>query len=108
MKKQILSEQFLRMQKLAGILKEEKGANYTIELLVPTVYYNSDTGVFTDYRNLDYTDDELEDNDQEFFDKGPSISKFTDGEELRKTMFEDDKEAAMAAAKNFPGLFKVI
>jgi hypothetical protein len=99
MKKQILSEEFRRMQKLAGILKEDVSPNYSIKLLVKDVYYNVETGEYAASPNEWYTDMELHDAD---------VLHFTDGEELRRVQYEDDMEAAMAAAENFPGLFKVI
>ena len=99
MKKQILSEQFRRMQKLAGILKEEADSTYTIKLLVKKVYYDVETGEYAASPYQWYTRSELEDAD---------VLYFTDGEELRETQYEDDMEAAMEAAKNFPGVFKVV
>lgn len=78
-------------------LKEAK--NFSVKLLVPTVYYDSETGELADSPYDWYTEDELED---------ASVSSFDDGNELAMVVFDGDMERAKQMEKQFPGLFKVM
>ena len=60
MAKQILNEQFRRMQRLAGILTEDQmGSDYSVELLVPKVYFNVETGELSGDKYEWYSEREL-------------------------------------------------
>jgi hypothetical protein len=80
-------------------LKEEADSTYTIKLLVKRVYYDVETGEYAASPYQWYDRSELRDAD---------VLRFTSGEELRQTQYEDDMEAAMEAARNFPDLFRVV
>jgi hypothetical protein len=99
MAKQILSEEFRRMQKLAGIITEEQ-SNYSIELLVPKVYFNVETGELSDNKYEWYTEDELR--------TGADQTSYTEAEELDTVVFSNDYSTAMDFASEYPELLKVV
>ena len=78
-------------------LKEVK--NFSVELLVPTVYYDVETGELADSPYDWYTEDELEDAD---------VTSYDNGDELAMVVFDGDMERAKQMEKQFPGLFKVM
>jgi hypothetical protein len=101
MAKQILSEEFRRMQKLAGILTEDQmRSDYSIELLVPKVYFNVETGELSGNKYEWYTEDELR--------AGADQTSYTDPKELDTVVFSNDYSTAMDFASEYPELLKVV
>ncbi len=97
----ILNEQFRRMQKLAGIITEDQiGSDYSIELLVPKVYFNVETGELSDNKYEWYTEDELR--------TGADQTSYTEAEELDTVVFSNDYSTAMDFASEYPELLKVV
>lgn len=86
------------------VMKNEKGntssqQQYSVKLLVPTIYYNVENGELSDNKNEWYTDDELK--------AGADQTSYTDGEELDQTVFNSDYSQALNFAKRYPNLIKV-
>ena len=86
------------------VMKNEKGnttsqQQYSVELLVPTVYYNVENGELSDNKNEWYTDTELK--------AGADQTFYTSGEELDQTVFNSDYNQALNFAKRYPNLIKV-
>jgi hypothetical protein len=104
MAKQILSEQFRRMQKLAGIITEEQlneeQSNYSIELLVPKVYFNVETGELSGNKYEWYSERELR--------AGADQTSYANAEELDTVVFSNDYNTAMDFASEYPELLKVV
>jgi hypothetical protein len=97
----ILNEQFRRMQKLAGIITEDQiGSDYSIELLVPKVYFNVETGELSGNKYEWYTEDELR--------AGADQTSYTDPKELDTVVFSNDYNTAMDFASEYPELLKVV
>jgi hypothetical protein len=95
-------KKFLVENKLTSnskVLKEE--VDYSIELLVPTVYYNVESGELGDTPYAIATEDEIESGEAD-------ITSYTDGEELDEFVFSRDYEQAKYFEKAFPDLFKVV
>jgi hypothetical protein len=99
MAKKILSEEFRRMQELAGIITEEP-SNYSIELLVPKVYFNVETGELSGNKYEWYSERELR--------AGADQTSYTNGEELDTVVFSNDYNTAMDFASEYPELLKVV
>jgi hypothetical protein len=104
MAKQILSEQFRRMQKLAGIITEEQlneeQSNYSIELLVPKVYFNVETGELSGNKYEWYSERELR--------AGADQTSYANAEELDTVVFSNDYNTAMDFASEYPELLKIV
>jgi len=87
------------------VMKNEKGnttsqQQYSVELLVPTVYYNVENGELSDNKNEWYTDDELK--------AGADQTSYTKGSELDDIVFSGDYDQALDFAKRYPTLIKVV
>jgi hypothetical protein len=104
------SLEILRMKKLAGLLTEgeyakallrEEASNkkYKVKLLVPKVYFNVETGEFSDYLYDFGAKSELKDMD---------ITNYSNGTELDNVVFSNDLETAEEKAKEYPKLFKIV
>ena len=81
-----------------GKLFEEE-VNFDIELKVPVVYYNPENGELSDNMYEWYTEDEIEDSDQTFYD---------DGNEFKEFILDNNFEQAKRMEKDYPKLFRVI
>jgi len=87
------------------VMKNEKGnttsqQQYSVELLVPTVYYNVENGELSDNKNEWYTDTELK--------AGADQTSYTKGSELDDIVFSGDYDQALDFAKRYPTLIKVV
>ena len=85
------------LAELEGMLNEED-EDFSIKLLVPTVYYNPETGELAKTPAAFGADSELED---------MGITNYSDGDELSEWVFDNDIEKAKYFEKEYPGLFKV-
>ena len=86
------------------VMKNEKGnttvqQQYSVELLVPTIYYNVENGELSDNKNEWYTEDELQ--------AGADQTSYTDGTELDDIIFSNNYDQALDFAKRYPNLIKV-
>ena len=86
------------------IIKNEKGSTgsqqqYSVELLVPTIYFNVETGELAKSPYAFGAESELEDMD---------ITSYSNGEELIKWVFDGSLEKAKYFEREYPGLFKVV
>jgi hypothetical protein len=81
-----------------GRLFEEE-INFDLELKVPVVYYNPENGELSDNMYEWYTEDEIEDSDQTFYD---------DGNEFKEFILDNNFEQAKRMEKDYPKLFRVI
>ena len=86
------------------VMKNEKDNNtsqqqYSVELLVPTIYFNVETGELAKSKYDFGAESELEDMD---------ITSYSDGEELIKWVFDNDYDTAKSFEREYPGLFKVV
>ena len=86
------------------VIKNEKGnptsqKPHSVELLVPTIYYNAENGELSDNKNEWYTDAELK--------AGADQTFYTSGEELDQAVFDSDYNQALNFAKRYPNLIKV-
>ena len=80
-------------------LKEE--VDYHIELLVPQVAFNVESGELADSPYEFGTEDEIEDGEVD-------VTTYTDGDELDEFVFSRSYKQAKYFEEAFPGLFKVI
>ncbi len=83
------------LAELEGMLDEE---DFSVTLLVPTVYFNPETGELAETPAAFGADSELED---------MGITNYSDGDELSEWVFDNDIEKAKYFEKEYPGLFKV-
>ena len=86
------------------VMKNEKGnttvqQQYSVELLVPTIYYNVENGELSDNKFEWYTEDELQ--------AGADQTSYTNGAELDDVVFNNDYDQALNFAKRYPNLIKV-
>ena len=86
------------------IIKNEKGSTdsqqqYSVELLVPKVYFNVESGELSDNRNEWYTDDELR--------AGADQTVYTKGTDLDNVVFSNNYDQALDFAKRYPNLIKI-
>lgn len=86
------------------VMKNEKGnttsqQQYSVELLVPRVYFNVETGELSDNKNEWFTDDELK--------AGADQTTYTRGEELDMIVFDNDYDQAKSFEKQYPNLIRV-
>jgi len=83
------------LAELEEMMNEEE---FSVKLLVPTVYYNPETGELAETPAAFGADSELED---------MGITNYSDGDELSEWVFDNDIEKAKYFEKEYPGLFKV-
>lgn len=76
----------------------ENEEDFSVELLVPTIYFNVETGELADTAAAFGADSELEDMD---------ITSYSTGEELIEWVFDGSLEKAKYFEKEYPGLFRV-
>jgi len=81
------------------LLKEE--VDYHIELLVPEVAFDVESGELADSPYEFGTEDEIEDGEVD-------VTTYTDGDELDEFVFDRSYEQAKHFEKEYPGLFKVV
>ena len=84
------------LAELEGMLDDEE--EFSVTLLVPTVYYNPETGELAKTSSAFGADSELED---------MGITNYSDGDELIEWVFDGSLEKAKYFEKEYPGLFKV-
>jgi len=84
------------LAEIEEMLDEEE--DFSIKLLVPTVYFNPETGELAETPAAFGADSELED---------MGITNYSDGDELSEWVFDNDIEKAKYFEKEYPGLFKV-
>ena len=87
------------------VMKNEKSnttsqQQYSVELLVPTVYYNVENGELSDNKNEWYTDNELR--------AGADQTSYTKGSELDDIVFSGDYDQALDFAERYSTLIKVV
>jgi len=87
------------------VMKNEKGdttpqQQYSVELLVPVVYYNVESGELSSNKNEWYTDDELK--------AGADQTSYTKGTDLDDVVFSGNYSQALDFAKRYPTLIKVV
>ena len=96
------------VEDVAKIVKREEsqsykngneGENFSVELLVPTIYFNVETGELAKSKYDFGAESELEDMD---------ITSYSDGEELIEWVFDNDYDTAKSFEREYPGLFKVV
>lgn len=93
---------FLTENKLTSNSKLLKGeVDYHIELLVPEVAFDVESGELADSPYEFGTEDEIEDGEVD-------VTTYTDGDELDEFVFGRSYEQAKHFEKEFPGLFKVV
>ena len=86
------------------VMKNEKGnttsqQQYSVELLVPVVYYNVESGELSSNKNEWYTDDELK--------AGADQTSYTKGTDLDDVVFSGNYSQALDFAKRYPNLIKI-
>ena len=74
--------------------------DYSVELLVPSVAYDVESGELADSPFAFATEDEIESGEAD-------VTTYTDGEELDAWVFSNDYEQAMDFAKRYPDLIKI-
>ena len=77
----------------------EPSSTYSVELLVPKVYFNVETGELSDNKYEWYTEDELQ--------AGVDQTTYTSGEELDDVVFSNDPDQASDFAERYPNLVKI-
>jgi hypothetical protein len=80
------------------LLKEE--VDYEIELLVPKVAFDVESGELADSPYAFATADEIESGEAD-------VTTYTDGDELDEWVFDRSYENAKRFEKEHPGLFKI-
>ena len=85
------------LAELESMLNEED-EDFSVKLLVPTVYYNPETGELAKTAAAFGAASELED---------MGITNYSDGDELSEWVFDNNIEKAKYFEKEYPGLFKV-
>jgi len=95
-------KKFLVENKLTSnskLIKEE--VDYHIELLVPEVAFDVESGALADSPYEFGTEDEIEDGEVD-------VTTYTDGDELDEFVFGRSYKQAKYFEKEYPGLFKVV
>ncbi len=95
-------KKFLTENKLTSnskLLKED--VDYHIELLVPQVAFDVESGTLADTPYAFGTEDEIEDGDVD-------VTTYTDGDELDEFVFDRSYEQAKHFEQEYPDLFKVV
>lgn len=82
------------------LFKEEMETDFSIEMLVPKIYFNVETGELSDSPYDFATQDELESGEAD-------ITSYTDGEEFKMWIFDGDYESAKEKEEEYPHLFRV-
>ena len=77
----------------------EPSSTHSVELLVPKVYFNVETGELSDNKYEWYTEDELQ--------AGADQTSYTSGEELDDVVFSNDHDQASDFAERYPNLIKI-
>jgi len=93
---------FLTENKLtinSKMVKED--VNYRIKLLVPTIYFNVETGEMATDPYEFATEDEIQSGEAD-------ITNYSDGEELDMVVFDGDYDQAKRFEAEYPDLFKVV
>ena len=80
------------------LLKEE--VNYSVELLVPEVAFNVESGELADSPYEFGTEDEIEDGEVD-------VTTYNDGDELDEFIFSRNYKTAKNFAKRYPNLIKI-
>jgi len=83
------------------LFKEEMENDFSIEMLVPKIYFDVKTGEMSTNVYDFATQDELESGEAD-------ITSFTDGEELKIWVLDGDYDQAKEFEKDYPHLFRVI
>ena len=83
------------------LFKEEMENDFSIEMLVPKIYFNVETGELSDNLYDFATQDEFESGEAD-------ITSYTDGEELKAWVFDGDYDSAKNKETDYPHLFRVI
>jgi len=78
---------------------KENEENFSVELLVPTIYRNGETGELAKTPAAFGARSEL---------KHMDITNYSDGEELIEWVFDGSLEKAKYFEKEYPGLFKIV
>ena len=81
-------------------MKENEDTDYSVELLVPSVAYDVESGELADSPHAFATEDEIESGEAD-------VTTYTDGEELDAWVFSNDYDQAMDFAKRYPDLIKI-
>jgi hypothetical protein len=85
------------LAEIEEMLNEDE-EDFSIKLLVPTIYFNPETGELAETPAAFGADSELED---------MGITNYSDGDELSEWVFDNSIEKAKYFEKEYPGLFKV-
>ena len=80
--------------------KKGKDTDYSVELLVPTVAYDVESGELADSPYAFATEDEIESGEAD-------VTTYTDGGELDSFVFDNDYEQAVNFAERYPKLIKI-
>ena len=83
------------------LFKEEMETDYSIEMLVPKIYFNVETGELSDNLYDFATQDEFESGEAD-------VTSYTDGKELNMVVFDGDYDQAKRFEKEYPNLFRVV
>ena len=75
-----------------------KDTNFSVELLVPKIYFNVETGELSDTPYEWGTKDELKDMD---------ITNYKNGDELSEWVFDNDYDTAKQFESEYPSLLKI-
>ena len=95
-------KKFLVENKLTSNSKVVKEVvDYRIELLVPTVAYDVESGALAESPYEFATEDEIESGEAD-------VTTYTDGDELDEWVFSRRYEQAKYFEKEYPNLFKVV
>ena len=81
-------------------MKENEDTDYSVELLVPSVAYDVESGELADSPHAFATEDEIESGEAD-------VTTYTDGQELDAWVFSNDYDQAMDFAKRYPELIKI-
>jgi hypothetical protein len=81
------------------IINENEEQDFTVELLVPKIYFNVETGELAETPAAFGARSEL---------KNMDITNYSDGEELIEWVFDGSLEKAKYFEREYPGLFKIV
>jgi len=82
-------------------LLKENEEDFSVELLVPEIAFDVESGELADSPYEFGTEDEIEAGEVD-------VTTYTDGEELTAVVFDGSLEKAKYFEKEYPGLFKVV
>jgi hypothetical protein len=83
-----------------NLQKEEETTNYSVELLVPEVSFDVESGALADSPYEFGTEEEIEDGEVD-------VTTYEDGDELDEWVFGRSYEQALRFAKEYPNLIKI-